>query len=892
MNQKDSWYGSETYHSFNPLSDKLCGGVNPRQLILLYIFENRYLYDLIVMNNKEVMCLKIISIRLINFSSIFACRNLKEVYYEFDKSDKTINQICGPNRSGKTVLIQQLHPFSSINLSGDERSDLQLIIPNEVGVKEVTYDIDGQLYHINHTYKPTGKSHSVVSSLMCNGKELNPSGGVNTFNTLIEKIFGLNRYTFQFTINGTQLNSLSNMNATQRKTLLNKALGVDIYDKIHKLSTSDHRYVSKTISSLNNTKEFILKKYGTYEVLQNTLSEKQQKYSDIVSNCEKIKSNMDKLVGSITIIDAQRPFEELNKMNDLLVKIKDVNERVGSYDDNTYSRLSNESIDLNKQLEQLKSQYQILIIEADNYEEKKDNLKQTMMKSKRLREDYNDLKNVANDLESKIINIKDNPMITLSPEYYYNKINIAQTINSIVTEIVSNLNDDLLKMIVDMVVENVDIPAFLIREGAVLNDSEKERTAMKRLQSLLSTVGGNYPEECHVDCVYKNTYERLQVYFNSYNNITKGKLTIDDLETIDHCWKSIVSIKRLINEEYPDELKNVFKLETIMMNMRSSKWGIDFDYIKSLYEDAVNNEQRRKLIEQLQSINDKLQTFESVIVDYTNPENAINDINMKLNDIDNKRNDLLNKISIIENDIRINENNRKLVSQLNGINVGEIHNKIDKLTETINTYNDLKSSYSKQETLYQEYMIEKNTLTIELESLQTDDIQCKRTMNELMMSRDSDRQYKLISDATSSTKGLPVVLIHNTLDESIKIANHLLDVIYDGSVKLDDVEVNETSLNIPFTHDFISSNDIRYGSQSESTIFSLVLSLALSTQLTNYNIILIDEIDAYLDHEFKNKFLLMLDEVSRLLSIDQVFLISHNIDTDQFSNIINKISLI
>ena len=113
--------------------------------------------------------MKIKNIRLINFNSIYACRNLKEVYYDFDTSDKTINQICGPNRSGKTVLIQQLHPFSSINLSGDERSDLQLIIPGETGVKEIEYDIDGKIYHINHTYRPSGKSHSVISSLVCDG---------------------------------------------------------------------------------------------------------------------------------------------------------------------------------------------------------------------------------------------------------------------------------------------------------------------------------------------------------------------------------------------------------------------------------------------------------------------------------------------------------------------------------------------------------------------------------------------------------------------------------------------------------------------------------------------------------------------------------------------------
>ena len=34
----DSRCGSETHHLYTPLSDKLCGGVNPRQLIcLLYI---------------------------------------------------------------------------------------------------------------------------------------------------------------------------------------------------------------------------------------------------------------------------------------------------------------------------------------------------------------------------------------------------------------------------------------------------------------------------------------------------------------------------------------------------------------------------------------------------------------------------------------------------------------------------------------------------------------------------------------------------------------------------------------------------------------------------------------------------------------------------------------
>jgi DNA repair exonuclease SbcCD ATPase subunit len=447
-------------------------------------------------------------------------------------------------------------------------------------------------------------------------------------------------------------------------------------------------------------------------------------------------------------------------------------------------------------------------------------------------------------------------------------------------------------MVVDMVVEHIDIPAFLIREGAVLNDTEKERTAMNRLQSILSTVPGTYPE-CGVDdCIYKNTFERLQVYFKSYQTTTEGKLTIDDLENIDRCWKSIVSINRLLNDDYPDELKNVFDLETIMLNIKSSKWGIDFNYVKTLYEDSVNNEQRRKLIEQLTNIETNIKTIESVLVDDTDPTNAINDLNNKITDLNQTRETLFEQITFMESDIVTNEQNRKLVAQLNGVNIGEVNSKIDKLNETIKTLNQLESSYNEHQRTYNDMMFQRQSISSELDALQTDDAQCKQTMNDLMINKERDRQYKLISDATSSTKGLPVVMIHNTLDESVKIANHLLNVIYDGNVHLNDVEVSETTLNIPFTHDLIISNDIRYGSQSESTIFALVLSLALSTQLTHYNIILIDEIDAYLDHEFKDKFILMLDEVSKLLKIDQLFMISHNINTEQFSNIINKIDLI
>ena len=215
--------------------------------------------------------MKIVYLKLVNFIGVKAATGLSEIEFKYDQMTQPIIQIYGKNRCGKTVMIQQHHPFSSINLTGDERGDLSLILPGEIGCKKIIYEINGKVYVITHTYRPTGKSHTVSSSIVHNGEELNPSGGVTVFNSLIERIMGINKYVFQFIINGTNLTSFSGMGVTQRKNLLNKALGIDIYDKIHKLATDDYRFTNKLITSLNHTKEYLLQTYGSYETLFATL---------------------------------------------------------------------------------------------------------------------------------------------------------------------------------------------------------------------------------------------------------------------------------------------------------------------------------------------------------------------------------------------------------------------------------------------------------------------------------------------------------------------------------------------------------------------------------------------------------------------------------------------
>ena len=286
--------------------------------------------------------MRIVYLKLVNFIGVKAATGLNEIELKYDQVKQPIIQIYGKNRCGKTVMLQQHHPFSSINLTGDERSDLSLIIPNEIGYKEIVYEINGKVYNILHTYKPSGKSHTVSSSLTCNGEELNPSGGVTTFNTLIEKVMGINKYVFQFIINGTNLTSFAGMGSTQRKSLLNKAMGIDIYDKIHKLATDDYRYTNKLISSLNHTKEYLLSTYGTYELLFATLDQKRHERDVLKYELESLKSKLDSLNGKIQTIRQQNPELERMQLDQTRVAYKNAVNELGGFDPNMYESLVNE----------------------------------------------------------------------------------------------------------------------------------------------------------------------------------------------------------------------------------------------------------------------------------------------------------------------------------------------------------------------------------------------------------------------------------------------------------------------------------------------------------------------------------------------------------------------
>ena len=837
--------------------------------------------------------MKIVYLKLVNFIGVKAATGLNEIEFKYEQMKQPIIQIYGKNRCGKTVMIQQHHPFSSINLTGDERGDLSLIIPGEIGCKKIVYEIHGQVYVITHTYRPTGKSHTVSSSIVHNGQELNPTGGVTSFNTLIEKIMGINKYVFQFIINGTNLTSFAGMGMTQRKNLLNKAMGIDIYDKIHKLATEDYRFTNKLITSLNQTKEFLLQTYGSYETLFATLDSKRSDHEKLLAEIQQMKSGIDALSGTIRTIEQQNPEVEMHQLNSQRVSYKNaVDEIGGTYDPTMHDQLVDEQIQLNQRLSQLKADRQILMNEIDGLYEKKHNIESVIQSIKKAKSDYEEMERVISGLKEKIDSIHIELQVGASSQFMFGMLSVAQSINTSAQEIVSSLTHEHLEILVKMVLENVDVAAVLMTEGASLMDSEKEKSIISYIHSMLQSVEGDIPDECNVpNCLYRKQAESLQTYFKAFHATSKGKFTRYDLEQMDHAYKNVQTIRRLISMDLPDDLREMFNIRTIMKNLLEKNCGVDVTYLKYMIEEATKQEQLNQYIKQYTDSQATLEVMKQNVSLTIDTGDDTETVTQLIRAKEEQKAELERQMEQLSDQIADSDRKRMMIASIQKIDINAVETRYAQLFNLVEKLNAARLEHAALTDVYRRSCTEEVAMRTELDKLEKAFDQFVKTTAEIERHMENDTKFKAIAEATSSTKGIPVLAIRDTVDRAINTANRLLNVMYDGEIELLRPVIDESQFTLPFRCGSNQSADIKYGSQSESTLLSLALSLSLASSMTQYNIPLVDEIDAYLDSSIRDDFILMLSNMMASLGMEQMFLISHNLQKDQLSHIVSTVDM-
>jgi pseudouridine synthase len=116
--------------------------------------------------------MKITYLKLENFVNIKAGMKKTKVEIDLSNSKNNLILLCGPNGTGKTSLLSELHPFANSG-NMDVRGETNLIIEGKDGYKEVHIEDGEDRYVIKHHYLFSKKTKSVKSFVTKNGVELN-----------------------------------------------------------------------------------------------------------------------------------------------------------------------------------------------------------------------------------------------------------------------------------------------------------------------------------------------------------------------------------------------------------------------------------------------------------------------------------------------------------------------------------------------------------------------------------------------------------------------------------------------------------------------------------------------------------------------------------------------
>lgn len=128
--------------------------------------------------------------------------------------------------------------------------------------------------------------------------------------------------------------------------------------------------------------------------------------------------------------------------------------------------------------------------------------------------------------------------------------------------------------------------------------------------------------------------------------------------------------------------------------------------------------------------------------------------------------------------------------------------------------------------------------------------------------------------------GIQTFFMSLYMGKTLELANQLLGMIFQGQYQLLDYVITPDEFRMPFIGSGLAVDDITSGSTSQVCIMGMIINLSLLNQAsTRFNITRLDEIDGGLDFSNRAVFMQILQRVIDILGIEQLFIISHNMES-------------
>ena len=878
------------------------------------------------------LSIKINRITLKNFIGIYNGLGKKELVIDLTKLlDKDIIIILGENGTGKSTLASVLHPLPGTT---DKRN--RFIREGKEGVKIVEYiRSDGATYECKIVYSPTKTGHNSKGFIKktlpdSNPVELNPNGNISSYKELLFDELGVSDAILKLSNQNDVCKGHVDMTSTERKVNMSSFLPEDIYshyfavvDKIYKEMKTRINVLVEALGKMND--EDVLKKElerVTNEI--NSLVEKRDKtigkikeYEtriDIIEKDDNLEKKENKLIKEIKSFD-----KELEKIRDSMSDIyNDHLQHILELDD-TSKKITKLIEEFKKQINNDKMTLSILTNTITNLKTRRNSisddieLKRSILKDVSSNKSLNELKRMLSDNKNRF-NELDKLLSKLNTNLSKDDFMLGYDIVSTIRKMIDNIRE-FDKDVVEKAISSYDKREFMQNKFSSLLDKHNQLINRKNLlinqiaslneNSDLKDVLDKRPSNCKIDdCPFIENAQKWTVMETKINEYSKEIKDIDikldtsnsEINEIDDILKVINCINNalqyisnnsiLINKlPYSDKYstKDEF-LKCIMKPNRLSDCD-DFDTFIEILE--YKDEHHQLKYETIPSIKTEIRILETQGKMISNTKNELAKLELDYNKIIADIDEANSNYSKVEEQLKFRED---LVSYLETfydkkIDYDELYKNmetscnelkvLEKSLEEVQKYKDkLKDKKNKLKTIESEL----NPLTRKRELYKTEQLKIIDHKQELASIEEDMYKCEIIRDSLSiKGDGIPVDALEYFMDTVRQNANVLLSSTFDGSLYLEEFEINSKDFIIPYKKNGDRGMDVSFASSSERSFISLCLTLAIIEEVVStYGIIILDEIDRGFSDNNKYKFINILGTQIRRVGISQTFMITHN----------------
>ena len=360
--------------------------------------------------------MKITYLKLENFVNVKAGMKKTKVEIDFSKSKNNLILLCGPNGSGKTSLLSEMHPFANSG-NMDVRGETNLIIEGKDGYKEV-HIIDGDdKYIIKHHYLFSKKTKSVKSFLCKNGTELNPNGNVKSFKEAVSEHLGIDHELLKLMRLGSNVTSLINMKSTNRKNFATKLFSdIEVYNGFYKKVSEEYRNIRAVMkSTADKISKFNIQDEDEFDKQIELTQHEVELYTIEKERLQKEITTLENKINDINIDDEEIVNEsykslesEINSANSLLSLVSDINMSKEEYE----LQCEKKKQQLELALLEYKSIIDKAISERDIYFNQRQELEETLKRAasvervRNLKDTIKEYKDKVNSLEKELKKLK------------------------------------------------------------------------------------------------------------------------------------------------------------------------------------------------------------------------------------------------------------------------------------------------------------------------------------------------------------------------------------------------------------------------------------------------------------------------------------------------------